>query len=136
MVVKIGVNALAVGMYVVDTGLSWMEHPYLYSRQGRIDSEKGLQALRKEGYAEAFIDTRKSSFVRLSNSRHGLVWSSNARAPLSPTVKAVFDNAMRPIPVELVDLALCDKTSAGPPLSIAEAVDPRLFHIDMAAVMN
>jgi len=407
MVVKIGVNALAVGMYVVDTGLSWMEHPYLYSRQGRIDSEKGLQALRKEGYAEAFIDTQQSgfdddaarrlsggtlfteaftehsrqsaasgkpvpmeqelpaakkvyedalafardfihkayqekhvdvtrseafvddvitsvarnrdaltglcklrvydeytythsinvtvlatafgqflglaeaelrplglaalfhdigkaniprevlnkpgrlderefqvikrhplesysllkdkealklqvlpaivehhekydgsgyprgiggedismfarivsladvydaltsdrvyrkgmppsqalgvmygmrekdfhptmverfikclgiypvgSFVRLSDRRHGLVWSSNAQAPLAPTVKAAFDDAMRPIPVELVDLSLRDKTSAGPPLSIAEAVDPRLFHIDMTVVMN
>ncbi len=60
MVVKIGVNDLTVGMYVVDTGLSWMEHPYLYSREGRIDSEKHLTALKKEGYAEAFIDAEKS----------------------------------------------------------------------------
>ncbi len=62
MVVKIGVNDLLVGMYVVDTGLSWMEHPYLYSREGRISSEKHLTALKKEGYAEAFIDTKKSGF--------------------------------------------------------------------------
>ncbi|NDY55668.1 HD-GYP domain-containing protein [Desulfovibrio sulfodismutans] len=76
------------------------------------------------------------SFVRLSDSRHGLVWALNAQAPLSPTVKAAFDDAMRPIPAEYVDLAACGEASAGPPLSIAEAVDPRRFNIDMAAVMN
>ncbi|QLA15407.1 HD-GYP domain-containing protein [Desulfolutivibrio sulfoxidireducens] len=62
MVVKIGVNDLLVGMYVVDTGLSWMEHPYLYSREGSIASEKQLTAVKEEGYAEAFIDTKKSGF--------------------------------------------------------------------------
>jgi len=76
------------------------------------------------------------SFVRLSDSRHGLVWSQNAQAPLLPTVKAAFDDAMRPIPAEFVDLAACGESSAGYPLSIAEAVDPRPFNIDMVAVMQ
>ncbi len=75
------------------------------------------------------------SFVRLSDSRHGLVWSSNAEAPLFPTVKAVFDGTLRPIPVEYVDLS-ADTESGLPGLCIEEAVDPRPFNIDLAAVMN
>jgi hypothetical protein len=39
MVVKIGVNDLTVGMYVVDTGLSWMEHPYLYPGKGVLPAK-------------------------------------------------------------------------------------------------
>ncbi|MEF3697232.1 HD-GYP domain-containing protein [Desulfolutivibrio sp.] len=76
------------------------------------------------------------SFVRLSDSRYGLVWASNALAPLFPTVKAAFDDALRPIPAEFVDLAEPGLASAGPPLTIAEAVDPRRFNIDISAVMN
>jgi putative nucleotidyltransferase with HDIG domain len=76
------------------------------------------------------------SFVRLSDSRHGLVWALNDQAPLFPTVKAAFDDAMRPIPAEYVDLAEPGLASAGPPLTIAEAVDPRRYNIDMSAVMN
>jgi len=76
------------------------------------------------------------SLVRLSDGRHALVWSSNAQSPLLPTVKAAFDDAMHPIPAELVDLAACSDASAGPMLTIEESVDPRPFNVDISAVMQ
>mgnify|MGYP001806441485 CR=1 FL=1 len=76
------------------------------------------------------------SLVRLSDGRHALVWSSNAQSPLLPTVKAAFDDAMHPIPAELVDLAVCGDASAGPMLTIEESVDPRPFNVDISAVMQ
>ncbi len=76
------------------------------------------------------------SFVRLSDGRHGLVWASNPDAPLFPSVKAAFDQAMRPIPAEIVTLSANGDAPAGPKLSIEEAVDPRPYKIDVAAVMS
>lgn len=53
---KIAVSNLKVGMQVVDTGLSWLEHPYLYSKPGAISSSEEIQSLLAEGYTEAFIE--------------------------------------------------------------------------------
>ena len=55
-----------VGMYVVDTGLSWLEHPYLFSQEGLITSEEVLRGIREAGYLEVFVDTDKGSLVPLS----------------------------------------------------------------------
>ena len=55
-----------VGMYVVDTGLSWLEHPYLFSQEGPITSEEVLRGIREAGYLEVFVDTDKGSLVPLS----------------------------------------------------------------------
>jgi len=76
------------------------------------------------------------SFVRLSDGRHGLVWASNPNAPLFPSVKAAFDKAMRPIPVEIVDLAANGNVMTASRLAIEETVDPRPYKIDLAAVMS
>ncbi len=57
---KIAVTALQVGMTVVDTGLSWIENPYLYSKSGVIRSEEQLRSIVAEGYKEVFIDLEKS----------------------------------------------------------------------------
>ena len=59
MLKKIRVYDLQVGMYVVDTGLSWLEHPLLYAVPGHIASEEHIQSIRREGYAELFIETDK-----------------------------------------------------------------------------
>lgn len=53
---KIAVTSLQVGMQVVDTGLSWIEHPYLYSTPGKIKGEEQLKTIIDEGYKEAFIE--------------------------------------------------------------------------------
>lgn len=52
---KINAEGLRVGMYVVDTGVSWLSHPYLYSVNGEL-AEQELAKLLNEGYTEAYID--------------------------------------------------------------------------------
>ncbi|WP_173084670.1 HD-GYP domain-containing protein [Fundidesulfovibrio magnetotacticus] len=52
---KIAVAELRPGMTVVDTGLSWTEHPFLYSAAGPVDSRRQVEALLAEGYRETFI---------------------------------------------------------------------------------
>ncbi len=42
-------------MYVVDTGVSWLKHPYLYSSDGEL-TEGELASLLEQGYTEAYID--------------------------------------------------------------------------------
>lgn len=59
MLKKIRVYDLQVGMFVVDTGLSWIDHPLLYSQEGYVASEDEIAAIRQEGYAELFIETDK-----------------------------------------------------------------------------
>ncbi len=60
MLKKIRVYDLQVGMYVVDSGLSWVEHPYLYCQEGLLESDEQVMAIRAEGFAEAFIETDKT----------------------------------------------------------------------------
>jgi len=60
MLKKVRIFDLQVGMYVVDTGLSWIDHPYLYAREGLVDSEEDVRRIRSEGFAEAFIETDKN----------------------------------------------------------------------------
>lgn len=55
MLYKIEATKLRAGMYVVDTGCSWLQHPYLYSVTGEL-TEWELGALLRKGYTEAFID--------------------------------------------------------------------------------
>jgi HD-GYP domain-containing protein (c-di-GMP phosphodiesterase class II) len=59
MLKKVRVFDLQVGMFIVDTGLSWLDHPYLYGTEGPLESEDQVRAIRAEGYAEAFIETDK-----------------------------------------------------------------------------
>ncbi len=42
-------------MEVVDTGLSWTQHPYLYSEAGRITSARQIKDLVEQGYRDLFI---------------------------------------------------------------------------------
>ena len=46
---------LRVGMYVVNTGVSWLSHPYLYMQEGEL-GEHDIQQLLAEGYTEAYVD--------------------------------------------------------------------------------
>ena len=52
---KIPVSELRPGMRVVNTGLSWIDHPYLYSQEGQIGSDEDIQSIRDQGYLELFI---------------------------------------------------------------------------------
>lgn len=51
----ISVLDLEVGMRVVDTGLSWTEHPFLYSGEGPVTSAAQIEQLREQGYRDVFI---------------------------------------------------------------------------------
>ena len=66
---KIDITSLRVGMHVIDTGLSWFEYPYLYSKAGVIRSEEEILGIINEGYREAFIDPGKSPQFETAPSR-------------------------------------------------------------------
>lgn len=63
MIKKLPAAALRPGMFVVDTGLDWTEHPYLYAEEGEIASDKQTMLLLEEGYEAAFVDTDRGSFA-------------------------------------------------------------------------
>ncbi len=64
MLQKLKTHELTVGMYVVDTGLSWLEHPFLYSQEGEIRSTSAILEIIEAGYEEVFIDLEKGAFGR------------------------------------------------------------------------
>ena len=47
-------------MRVVNPGLDWMTHPYLYMADTVIESEEAVQTLIEEGYQEVYIDPARS----------------------------------------------------------------------------
>lgn len=53
---KITVAELRPGMRVVDTGLSWIENPYIYATPGVIESDEQVQELVEQGYVDVFVD--------------------------------------------------------------------------------
>ncbi len=57
MLKKIAIQDLRPGMYVVNSGLSWIEYPYLYMREGVVATEDAVRAIAAEGFTEAVIDT-------------------------------------------------------------------------------
>ena len=61
---KIAAKELRVGMFVVDTGLSWTEYPFLYSQEGEIRDEQALARILDEGYAEVFIDPSRGEYFK------------------------------------------------------------------------
>lgn len=72
MIKKISTEELSVGMYVVDTGLSWLDYPYLYAKEGEVLSEEVVEEIRRE-YAEAFIDTSRGAAADRNASDDGFV---------------------------------------------------------------
>ncbi|MBG0776316.1 MAG: HD-GYP domain-containing protein [Desulfovibrionaceae bacterium] len=58
---RISVQDLRPGMYVVDSGLSWTEHPFLYSEEGLVRSAEHARAVAAEGYIEVFVDPARSA---------------------------------------------------------------------------
>lgn len=63
MIQKIPVAQLKPGMFVEDTGLSWLEHPFLYAQPGEVASEEVIQRIGREGFTEVFINTEKGQFA-------------------------------------------------------------------------
>jgi HD-GYP domain-containing protein (c-di-GMP phosphodiesterase class II) len=59
MIKKIPIVKLKPGMFVEDTGLTWHEHPYLFTHAGLIRDREQIERLAAEGYQDAFINTEK-----------------------------------------------------------------------------
>ncbi len=64
MLKKIPIDELAVGMCLVDSGLSFIDHPYLYTGNTVVRSQKHIEKLRAQGYLEFFIDTERGFVAR------------------------------------------------------------------------
>jgi len=56
----IHISELKPGMRVVNPGLDWTAHPYLYMADEVIASEEAVQKLIEEGYQEVYIDPLRS----------------------------------------------------------------------------
>jgi len=59
----IHISELKPGMYVVNPGLDWTTHPYLYMADEVIASKEAVQKLIDDGYQEVYIDPRRSAHV-------------------------------------------------------------------------
>ncbi|MEF2144195.1 MAG: HD-GYP domain-containing protein [Desulfovibrionaceae bacterium] len=55
MIKEIGISKLEPGMLVVDTGLSWIDRPFVYSTEGRIRSREEIDRIAAEGYQTVFV---------------------------------------------------------------------------------
>ncbi|MFP5223638.1 MAG: HD-GYP domain-containing protein [Acidobacteriota bacterium] len=109
MLKKIRVFDLQVGMYVVDTGLSWLDHPYLYCTEGFVESEEDIKAIRAEGFSEAFIETDKDQ-LRRDNQR-------------------IYDKAT-------VDRAMADALRDSPPLLTTNKCVPLASELQVAGEVH
>jgi len=56
----IHISELKPGMRVVNPGLAWTTHPYLYMADEVIASEEAVQKLIEEGYQDVYIDPQRS----------------------------------------------------------------------------
>ena len=63
MVKHIHISELKPGMQVVDPGLDWMAHPYLYMANVYIRSEEEVRRIVSEGYQEVYIDPERSVII-------------------------------------------------------------------------
>ena len=57
----IHISELKPGMRVVDPGLDWVNHPYLYMADEVVKSDAAVQKLIAEGYQEVYIDPERSA---------------------------------------------------------------------------
>lgn len=55
MIKEIRISELEPGMRVVDTGLSWIDRPFVFSTEGVIGSKADIQRIIEEGYLTVFV---------------------------------------------------------------------------------
>ena len=58
--VRISIARLKPGMFVVDAGISWIDEPHLYQKEGLVTSEAEIKTIRRQGFAEACYDPTRS----------------------------------------------------------------------------
>ncbi|MCC8194210.1 MAG: HD-GYP domain-containing protein [Deltaproteobacteria bacterium] len=74
---KLDAKDLRAGMYIVNTGVSWLHHPYLYTAEGELTCRE-LASLLEEGYTEAYVDLSRCRPGTLSPELEALVPSVSA----------------------------------------------------------
>lgn len=62
--VRISIDRLKPGMFLVNPGISWLAEPTLYQQEGLIASQDEIRAIAREGYAEACYDPIRSQILR------------------------------------------------------------------------
>lgn len=67
MLKKISTKKLVPGMFIADSGINWLDNPYLYSTEG-LATEELVESILGEGYQEVFIDTERSAKESLGDS--------------------------------------------------------------------
>ncbi len=58
--ILIDIHDLRPGMYIVQTGEKWLNHPYLYAKPGLVANDKEIEEIKKQGFREAYYDPDKS----------------------------------------------------------------------------
>ena len=58
--VRISIARLKPGMYVADAGISWIDDPRLYQKEGLIASEAEIKDIVRQGFAEVCYDPTRS----------------------------------------------------------------------------
>ena len=64
MVKKIPIEKLIPGMYIEKLDLSWMEHPFFFSKRGKVKSAEDVEELRSQGIETLYIDVSKGVDVK------------------------------------------------------------------------
>lgn len=62
--VRISIDRLKPGMFLVDPGISWLAEPNLYQHEGFIASQDEIRAIARQGYVEACYDPIRSQIIR------------------------------------------------------------------------
>ncbi len=59
---EISIKDLKVGMFVADTGLPWIEHPYLFAEEGEVATQEALDRIVRQGFQNVVVDTDRGSY--------------------------------------------------------------------------
>ncbi|MGE4291370.1 MAG: HD-GYP domain-containing protein [Desulfovibrio sp.] len=100
MVKELKISELEPGMYVVDTGLSWIDRPYVYSTEGRIFGPEDIRRIQSEGYLTAFVresDERGRSGPNLARRMAG---NGLAPLPAHQEAEARVRERLRKVPIK------------------------------------
>lgn len=80
--VRISIARLKPGMYVVDAGISWLDEPHLYQKEGLITSEAEIKGIVRQCFAEVCYDPTRSLIQPLQEK------NATPQTPLSDEIYA------------------------------------------------
>ncbi|MCL1915971.1 MAG: HD-GYP domain-containing protein [Desulfovibrionaceae bacterium] len=96
---KISTAQLVPGMYIINSGATWKDNPYLYSREG-VATEALIEKILHDGYTEVVIDQDRSEAEEASASAEeaddleGFVLPAHALSAEWTSAKGVYMEAL------------------------------------------